>query len=211
MAVEFTEMVTTEAQFRAVTGNPTERVLKKHLQLAALDRHCRAFIEKCPFLLISSCDARGNMDISPKGDPPGFVRVLDDKTLAIPDRPGNRRADTFRNILENPRVGLLFLIPGKQETLRMSGTATIVRDHWIRDSMAVAGKLPEFAIAVRVDEVFFHCAKCVIRSKLWDSTSWPDIADLPNHAQLIVEQGKLDMSVAQMHAKIQKDERERLY
>ena len=211
MAVEFNEVVTTEAQFRAVTGNPTERVLKKHLQLAALDQHCRAFIEKCPFLLISSSDARGNMDISPKGDPPGFVRVLDDKTLAIPDRPGNRRADTFRNILENPRVGLLFLVPGKQETLRMSGTATIVRDHWIREPMIIAGKLPEFAIVVRVDEVFFHCAKCVIRSKLWDSASWPDIAGLPNHAHLIVEQGKLDMSVEQMHAIIQKNERERLY
>ena len=93
----------------------------------------------------------------------------------------------------------------------MSGTATIVRDHWIREPMSVAGKLPEFAIVVRVDEVFFHCAKCVIRSKLWDSASWPDIADLPNHAQLIVEQGKLDMSVEQIHAKIQQDERERLY
>ncbi|HMH18643.1 MAG TPA: MSMEG_1061 family FMN-dependent PPOX-type flavoprotein [Burkholderiales bacterium] len=211
MTVEFNEVVTAEAQFRAVTGNPAERVVKKHLQLPALDRHCRAFIGKCPFLLISSRDAAGNMDISPKGDPPGFVRMLDDKTLAIPDRPGNRRADTFRNILENPRVGLLFLIPGKQETLRMCGTATIVRDRWVREPMAVAGKLPEFAIVVHVNEVFFHCAKCVIRSRLWDTASWPDIADLAHHAQLLVEHGKLDMSVEQVRAKIQQNERERLY
>lgn len=151
------------------------------------------------------------MDISPKGDPPGFIRVLDDKTLAIPDRPGNRRADTFCNILENPRVGLLFLIPGKQETLRMCGTATIVRDRWVREPMAFAGKLPEFAIVVRVDEVFFHCAKCAIRSRLWDRASWPDIADLANHAQVLVEQGMLDMSIEEVQARIQKNAREGLY
>lgn len=209
MAVEFTEVVTTEAQFRAITGSPTERALKK--QLTALDRHCRAFIEKCPFLLISSCNASGNMDVSPRGDPPGFVHVLDDETLAIPDRPGNRRADTFRNILENPHVGLILLVPGKQETLRMSGTATIVRDHWVREPMAVSGKLPEFAIVVKVNEVFFHCAKCVIRSKLWEAASWPDIASLPNHAQLLVEQGKLDISVEQMQSIIERNEREHLY
>jgi PPOX class probable FMN-dependent enzyme len=209
MAVEFTEVVTSEAQFRAITGDPTERALKK--QLTALDRHCRAFIEKCPFLLISSCSAGGNMDVSPRGDPPGFVRVLDDETLAIPERPGNRRADTFRNILENPHVGLIFLIPGKQETLRMSGVATIVRDHWVRAPMAVSGKLPEFAIVVRVNEVFFHCAKCVIRSKLWEAASWPDIASLPTHAQLLVEQGKLDISIEQMQSIIERNERERLY
>lgn len=209
MAVEFTEVVTTEAQFRAITGNPTERALKK--QLTALDRHCRAFIGKCPFLLISSCNAGGNMDVSPRGDPPGFVHVLDDETLAIPERPGNRRADTFRNILENPHVGLIFLVPGKQETLRMSGTATIVRDHWVREPMAVSGKLPEFAIVVRVNEVFFHCAKCVIRSKLWEAASWPDIASLPTHAQLLVEQGKLDLSVEQMQSIIERNEREHLY
>ena len=209
MAAEFTEVVTSEAQFRAITGNPTERALKK--QLTALDRHCRAFIEKCPFLLISSCNASGNMDVSPRGDPPGFVHVLDDETLAIPDRPGNRRADTFRNVLENPHVGLIFLVPGKQETLRVSGVATIVRDHWVREPMAVSGKLPEFAIVVRVNEVFFHCAKCVIRSKLWEAASWPDIASLPNHAQLLVEQGKLDISVEQMQSIIERNERERLY
>src|SRR5215470_16402426 len=141
MAIEFSEVVSTEAQFREVTGNPSHRVLRK--QIAHLDEHARAFIAKCPFLLISSCDGEGRMDISPKGDPPGFVRVLDDQTLAIPDRPGNRRADTFKNLLQNPHVGLLFMIPGRPETLRVSGRAFIVRDRALREKMAVDGKLPQ--------------------------------------------------------------------
>jgi uncharacterized protein len=209
MAFEFAEIITTEAQFRGVIGNPNQRVLKK--QIAALDDHCRAFIAKSPFVLVSSCDADGNMDISPKGDPAGFVLVLDDNTLAIPDRPGNRRADTFRNLLQNPHVGLLFLIPGKQETLRVSGSAFVVRDEWVRERMALGGKLPEFALIVRVQEAFLHCAKCVIRSKLWDSKFWPDIAGLPTLAQAIVDQTKLGQSVEEVHALIEKDVRERLY
>jgi uncharacterized protein len=209
MAFKFAEVVTTEAEFRGVIGNPSHRVLKK--QIAALDDHCRAFIGKSPFVLVSSCDADGNMDISPKGDPAGFVLVLDDHTLAIPDRPGNRRADTFRNLLQNPHVGLLFLIPGKQETLRVSGSAFVVRDQWVREQMALGGKLPEFAVIVRVQEAFLHCAKCVIRSKLWESKFWPEIAGLPTLAQAMVDQGKLAESVEEMHALIEKDARERLY
>jgi PPOX class probable FMN-dependent enzyme len=151
------------------------------------------------------------MDISPKGDPPGFVRVLDDQTLAIPDRPGNRRVDTFRNLLQNPNVALLFLIPGKQETLRVSGTARIVRDLWVREPMAVAGKLPDLALIVNVREVFFHCAKCVIRSRLWDKGAWPDLADLPSLARALVDQAKLEQSPEEVQALLEKDARERLY
>jgi PPOX class probable FMN-dependent enzyme len=209
MGFEFSEVITTEAQFRGVIGSPNHRVLRK--QVAALDDHCRAFIAKSPFLLISSCDGKGNMDVSPKGDPPGFVRVLDDETLAIPDRPGNRRADTFCNLLANPNVGLLFLVPGKQETLRVNGTALIVRDQWVREPMGMAGKLPELALIVKVKEVFFHCAKCVIRSKLWESSSWPDLKGLPSLAQAMVDQGKLEESVEEMEALIEKSNRERLY
>jgi PPOX class probable FMN-dependent enzyme len=209
VAFEFSEVVATEAQFREVIGNPSHRVLRK--QIAHLDEHARAFIAKCPFLLISSCDAEGRMDISPKGDPPGFVRVLDDQTLAIPDRLGNRRADTFGNLLQSPNVGLLFLIPGKEETLRVSGTARIVRDLWVREPMAMAGKLPDFALVVNVREVFFHCAKCVIRSKLWDQGAWPELAGLPSLARTMVDGGKLEESLEEMQALIEKDARERLY
>jgi PPOX class probable FMN-dependent enzyme len=118
-------------------------------------------------MLIASADSNGNTDVSPKGDPIGFVKILDDKTLAIPDRLGNKRADTIENILTNPNVGLIFLIPGKTETLRVSGKAQVVRDKALLNSMAVKGKSPDFAIIVTVEEAFFHCSKCMIRSKLW--------------------------------------------
>lgn len=151
------------------------------------------------------------MDVSPKGDPPGFVLVLDDTTLAIPERPGNRHADPFSNLVQNPHVGLLFLIPGKQETLRLSGTAVIVRDQWLRDQMAIAGKTPQFAIVVTIREAFFQCAKCVIRSRLWDATHWPDVAGLPSLARAMVDAGRLEETLEEMQALIDKDVRERLY
>ncbi len=209
MAISFSQVVTTEEQFRSVIGTPSHRVLRK--QVSELDDLCRSFIARSPFLLLSSCDSAGNMDISPKGDPPGFVRVLDSKTLAIPDRLGNKRADTLRNLIQNSRVGLLFLIPGKEETLRISGTAQIVRDEWVREPMAMGGKLPDHALVVHVQEVFFHCAKCVIRSKLWDSGAWPGVQGLPSLAQAMVAQGKLEESLEEMQALIEKDARERLY
>jgi uncharacterized protein len=205
----FSEIITTESQLRAIIGYPSHRVLRKHI--TALDRHCRAFIAKCPFVLIASADGAGNMDVSPKGDPAGFVQVLDDTTLAIPERPGNRHADTFLNLLQNRHVGLLFLIPGKQETLRVSGAAVIVRDQRLRGAMAIAGKVPELAIVVTVKEVFFHCAKCITRSQLWCATQWPDVADLPSLAQAMVDAGKLEDTPEEMQALIDKDARERLY
>ena len=126
LAMRFDGVITSEEQLLAVLGSPLPHALKK--EITALDAHCREFIARSTFLVVSSSDAAGRMDVSPKGDPPGFVLVLDDHTLAIPDRPGNRRADTFRNVLQNPRVGLLFLLPGKGETLRVSGRAAVVRD-----------------------------------------------------------------------------------
>jgi hypothetical protein len=209
MTGSFTEIVTTEAQLREVLGVPTERVVRK--QISFLDAHCRAFIAKSPFLLLASYDADGNVDVSPKGDPAGFVRVLDETTLAIPDRLGNRRADTFRNVLVNAGVGVLFMIPGKQETLRVSGTAVIVRDRWLRDEMAMDEKVPELVLAVTVKEAFMHCPKCILRSQLWDKEHWPELRDLPSLAQSMVDAGNLSESVAEMQALIDTDTRERLY
>lgn len=205
----FADIVTTAEQLRAVIGYPSQRVLAKHV--TALDAHCRAFVARSPFVLIASTNGAGSMDVSPKGDPPGFVHVLDDKTLAIPERPGNRKADTFSNLIQNQRVGLLFLIPGKQETLRVSGTAAIVRDRWLRDRLAVHDKTPELALAVTVEEVFFHCAKCVIRSQLWSAGSWPDLAGLPTLAEAMVDAGRLAETPEQMQALIDEDIRQRLY
>jgi len=203
------DQVESLAALRAIVGQPSHRVLSK--QIATLDELCRAFIANSPMVLVASSDAAGSMDISPKGDPPGFVHVLDPTTLAIPDRLGNRRIDTLLNILENPRVGLLFLVPGKQETLRVSGTAFIARDGWLRARMAVSGKLPDHAIVVSVQEAMFHCAKCMMRSGLWDTAQWPFTGNLPTLAQAMVTHGALSESVEEMQALIARDASTRLY
>jgi PPOX class probable FMN-dependent enzyme len=207
--VQFNDVISDPAQFRELMGQPPPPCVAK--TIAMLDRHCRAFIARSPFVLIASASARGRMDISPKGDAPGFVRVLDDKTLAVPDRPGNRRADTFTNVLENPRVGLIFLVPGKSETLRVSGAATIVRDADLRESMAARGKTPDFALVVDVEEVFFHSSKCVVRSSLWIPHAWPSLDGLPSLAQTMVDAAALPMPVEALEEIIKQDESERLY
>lgn len=209
MDPRFSEVVASEAELRALIGHPSEVMVKG--RLGAIDDHCRAYIAASPFVVVASANAAGDIDVSPKGDPPGFVQVLDDSMLAIPERPGNRRADTFSNVLQNPRVALIFLVPGKQETLRVSGTATIVRDRWLRDRMAIAGKAPATALVVAVDEASIHCAKCVIRSKLWDSRHWPDLEGVPSLARAIVDQAQLAQSVAEVQAFIDADIRARLY
>jgi PPOX class probable FMN-dependent enzyme len=207
--MHFQNVVTDPVAFRELIGEPPPSCVAK--TIAVLDRHCRAFIARSPFVLIASSNARGQVDISPKGDAPGFVRVLDDITLAIPDRPGNRRADTFTNVLENPGVGLIFLIPGKSETLRVSGSAKIVRDAGLRESMAARGKTPDFALAVEIQEAFFHCSKCIIRSSLWTPKEWPALEGLPNLARTMVDAGALPMPVEELEEIIKQDESERLY
>ncbi len=205
----FLDVVQSEADLRSVIGEPTPLVIQKELN--ELDTHARQFIEKSPFLIVATSGADGKLDASPKGDPAGFVRVLDAKTLAIPDRPGNRRADTFRNLIANDRIGLIFLIPGKQETLRVSGRAIIVRDFSIREQLKVKDKLPDLAIIVAVDQMFFHCAKCMIRSGLWAPESWPAASGLATLAETLVSAAKPDESVQQLQARIDQDAVTNLY
>ena len=205
----FREVVTTEEHFRSVMGGPSALVTRKELK--ELDSHAREFIGRSPFLLIGTSSADGQIDMSPKGDPPGFVHLLDDKTLAIPDRLGNQRADTFMNLVVNDQIGLIFFVPGKQETLRVSGRAIIVRDLAVRGPMAVGDRLPEFAIIVEVQQMFFHCAKCIIRSNLWKPASWPSLSGLPSLAETMVSAGKLRQSVEEMQAIVDNDAATRLY
>jgi len=205
----FRDVVQSEADLRAILGYPTPLVIAK--ELSALDAHAQQFIERSPFLIIATSGADGRLDASPKGDPAGFVRVLDERTLAIPDRPGNRRADTFTNLIGNDRIGLIFLIPGKQETLRVSGRAIIVRDMAIREQLAVNGKVPEFAIIVTVEQMFFHCAKCMIRSGLWTPESWPAVSGLATLAETLVSAGKPAESAEQLQEQIDNDARTNLY
>ena len=202
------EVITTEAELRDVLGFPARLSVAKTLD--KLDEHSQAHIGRSPFVLIASGDAQGRLDVSPKGDPPGFVQVLDERTLAIPDRPGNRRADTFINVLQNPAVGLLFLVPGKADTLRVNGRAQIARDSWLLDRMIVRGHRPHLALVVQVEEVFFHCAKCVMRSDLWNSEAWPPLDGLAPLARILAGQTAL-MDEAGMQAAVDESYRDRLY
>lgn len=162
----FRDVITTESELRKHVG-PANRWLTSKI-LHRLDRRCRGFIAASPFVVVGSTNPLGMVDLSPKGDRAGFVRVLDDATLAMPDRRGNRRVDTFHNVLHNPGVGLIFLVPGQRETLRVTGRALIVRDWDVRSAMIDNGRMPELAMIVIIERAFFHCGKCMARSNLWD-------------------------------------------
>jgi len=183
-ATDFT--IRSEAALRVLFGTASGLAVTK--SLPRLDRHCRDFIARSPFLCIATMSADGRADVSPRGDPAGFVQVIDDRTIAIPDRPGNNRLDTMTNIIANPSVGLIFLIPGFDDTLRINGKATIVRDPDLLAGAVVNGKPPKVMIRVAVEEAFLHCAKAFRRSKLWDPASRIDRAAMPSLARMILEQ-----------------------
>ncbi|MBX9457797.1 MAG: pyridoxamine 5'-phosphate oxidase family protein [Rhizobium sp.] len=156
--------------------------------LGFLDKHAQAFIRRSPFLCIGTQNMDQRADVSPRGDPVGFVRILDAHTLAIPDRPGNNRLDTLSNIIANPNVGLLFIIPGFDDTLRVNGRASLVTDPRILESMSIEGRTPKLAIVVQVSEVFLHCAKAFRRSHLWDPSHFQDRSEMPSLSKIVLDQ-----------------------
>ena len=162
--------------------------LAAHKVLPRLDAFCRDFIALSPFLVLASSDGRGGADASPRGDAPGFVQVLDDATLLIPDRRGNNRVDSFGNILTSPGIGLIFLVPGINETLRVNGTARITRDAALLEPLVAQGKVPTVGLLIDVAEVFFHCGKALMRSKLWDSGAQVERDRFPTLGRIIAEQ-----------------------
>ena len=178
--------ISTERELRALFSDPHPLAARKCRP--ALDRHCRDFIARSPFLCLGTQNADGTGDVSPRGDVPGFVRVIDDSTLAIPDRPGNNRLDSLSNILSNPAVGLLFIVPGFDDTLRVNGLATLNRSPDLLATMAVKDKRPKLAIIVRVSEAFMHCAKAFRRSGLWDPAARQDRSEMPSLARIILDQ-----------------------
>jgi PPOX class probable FMN-dependent enzyme, DR_2398 family len=183
-------LVTTMAQLEALYGTPSGPAVAKEIDY--ISNGYRALIEAAPFVAIATSGPEG-LDCSPKGDPAGFVRILDDKTLAIPDRPGNNRIDGFRNIMRDPRIAVLFLIPGVGETLRVNGRASISIDPDLMQSFAVNGKLPRSVLIVHIETTFFHCSKAIVRSKLWDEATKIDRKSLPSTGTIIAEasQGRL--------------------
>ncbi|MCE7029176.1 pyridoxamine 5'-phosphate oxidase family protein [Jiella avicenniae] len=178
--------ITTIEDLRGLYGEPHELSIKKEMR--RLDAHARRFLERSPFVLIGSSAPGRLPDVSPKGDKPGFALVLDDHRIAIPDRPGNKRLDTFENVIANPMVGLLFLIPGMDETLRINGRAEIHADPELLDRMAVDGKRPISALVVAADEVYFHCAKAFMRSQLWNPDTLIDRKTMPTLGAILKDQ-----------------------
>ena len=187
-----TEICTVE-DLRAIYRRPAGGAVKK--EHPAVTDHDRAFIAHATLLMIGSSDADGRGDVSPKGGPPGFVTVLDDGRVAIPDLSGNNRLDSLQNVLANPQLGLLFLIPGVDETLRLNGRAHLSTDPDVLAAAAVAGVVPKVAIVVEPDEVYIHCAKAIRRGSVWNPDEWPDTSDMPKIARMIRDQVAPDLEV----------------
>lgn len=203
------QVVTTTDEVVAILGEDFESQVNKVID--HIDDHCRTWIEHSPFVVVSSASATGAMDVSPKGDPPGFVCVLDPKTLAVPDRPGNHRGDTFRNVLENPHVALMFIVPERREVVRVSGTAMVVKDAPLLEAMAVGDKVPSLALLVRVREAMFHCGKSMIRSHMWEPDLWGPVDGLPTYGRALVDHGALDSPVEEVERLTYLNEKYRLY
>jgi hypothetical protein len=178
--------ITDPTNLRTLYGEPSERARKK--QMASLDAHCRYFIAHSPLCVLSTAGRDGRADASPRGDHPGFVAVLDDRRLLLPDRPGNNRVDSLRNVVENPHAGLLFFVPGVNETLRINGRATIVTDTQQLAALSHQGKMPKSGLLIEIEEVFLHCGKALIRSKLWDPTRHVERKSFPTLGRMLADQ-----------------------
>jgi PPOX class probable FMN-dependent enzyme len=189
------------ADLRSVYREPSQPALTK--QIDHLDEHCRDFIRRAPFVLLATSDSSGRVDVSPRGGRPGFVRVLDDHRLAIPDLAGNNRLDSLRNVVDSPGVGLLFCVPGLDETLRVNGAATITTDPKVLEACADENLQPNVAIGVDVEEAFLHCAKALRRSSLWQPDGWPDLTAMPTAARILRDHcGLLEVEVAAVEARL---------
>jgi PPOX class probable FMN-dependent enzyme len=176
-------MISTEGVLRTTLGEPTELVRSKVTD--RLNDLTRQFVERSPFLCLATSAADGTCDVSPRGDPAGFVKVLDERTLLLPDRPGNKLADSFRNVLENPHVALLFFLPGVSDTFRVNGQATIVDDPDLLEQCVVEGKVPTVGLRIEIDEAFTHCPKAFLRAQLWDPERFVDRSELPSAGEIM--------------------------
>jgi PPOX class probable FMN-dependent enzyme len=173
----------TEDDLRLLLGEPSELVQSKIAN--RLNDLTRQFVERSPFLCLATSAADGTCDVSPRGDPAGFVRIIDDRTLLLPDRPGNRLADSLRNVLENPHVALLFVIPGVTDTFRVNGRATLVTEPELLEPCAVEGKVPKLALRIEIEEAYTHCSKAFLRSNLWDPEGYVERDELPSNGELL--------------------------
>jgi PPOX class probable FMN-dependent enzyme len=197
-------LITDEAELREIIGTPTENVLLKLTD--RVNELTAQFIERSPFVCVATADPEGGVDVSPRGDPAGFVRVLDERTLLVPERPGNRIADTLRNLLADPRIALLFLIPGIGDTFRVNGRAVITDDAELLAPSAVDGKVPKLGLLVSVEEAYTHCPKAFIRSGLWNPDLHIDRSQLPSSGAIL-----RSLSTPEFDAEEYDDERSKRY
>jgi PPOX class probable FMN-dependent enzyme len=206
----FGELVQSEQELRELVPPPAEDSPPLRKQIDHLDEHCRDFIARSPFFLLATAGSAGDCDASPRGGPPGFVQVLDERRLIVPEYPGNRRADSHRNLLGNPRAAMLFAIPGLRETLRVAGSACITRDETLLAEMGVGGRTPKLGIGLEVEEAFIHCAKAFIRSNLWDPESWSD--ELPSASAILRDHIDMpEVTVDQVAARLEEGYAKTLY
>jgi PPOX class probable FMN-dependent enzyme len=207
---QYDKKIQNEQQLREILGHPSK--LANNKVISFLDDHCKDYIRKTPFIVLSTSDANGFCDASPRGDAPGFIKVLDDTHFFIPERPGNKRLDSILNILENPQVGLLLIIPGLNETLRINGEAIVTNDKELLELAIHDGKAPQLGILVRVRECYMHCGKAFIRSSLWNPDSWPAKEDLPIASKILADHASLpDLFQQKVAASLQNTYTNKLY
>lgn len=206
-----TSTITTEDRLREILGVPSDLVVAKVTD--RLNDLTRQFVERAPFVCVATCRPDGGLDISPRGDPAGFVRILDERRLLIPERPGNRLADTLTNLLADPRIALLFLIPGIGDTFRVNGRAAVVDDAELLAPSAVEGRVPKLGLVVSIEEAFTHCQKALIRSDLWNPDRHVDRSELPSSGAILrsVSGGDLDAETYDRERAARYERREGLY
>jgi len=205
----FQHILTTEAEVREIVGKPLERSIRKERN--NIDELCRGFIARSPFLLMATSGSEGTCDVSPKGDAAGFVKVLDEKRLIIPERNGNRRLDGIKNILINPQIGLLFLIPGCDYTLRINGRACVTRDPELLSATTAHGVTPKLAIGVQTEQAFFHCVKSFRRAQFWAHEQWTGLDDLPSYACTLFNQIRPENATLEDYERVIDESNSKLY
>lgn len=202
-------VIDSHEQLRDLLGEASDNAKRK--KITVIEQHARTIIEHSPLVLLATSAADGTCDVSPRGDPAGSVLILDERTLVLAERPGNRLADSLTNLIDNPRAGLLFVVPGMNESLRVNGRVTLVSDAPFFERLVVRGKRPQLAIMLHVDDLYLHCAKAFVRSSLWDPATWPERTEIPTMGRMMKDQLALATSAEELDAYLDNSSATKLY
>ncbi|HJP72973.1 MAG TPA: pyridoxamine 5'-phosphate oxidase family protein [Pseudonocardiaceae bacterium] len=202
-------VIDSHEQLRDLLGEASDNAKRKKITI--IEEHARTIIEHSPLVLLATSAADGTCDVSPRGDPAGSVLILDEHTLVLAERPGNRLADSLTNLIDNPRAGLLFVVPGMNESLRVNGRVTLVSDAPFFERLVVRGKRPRLAIMLHVEDLYLHCAKAFVRSSLWDPATWPERTEIPTMGRMMKDQLALATSAEELDAYLDNSSATKLY